>query len=904
VLQTIDTTSPSGPVDVIVRDGSTVRVRPVTIADEGALHAFLEGLSPDSRSFRFLSLGVDLRRAARDAARAEPPDRYGLVALGEDGTIVAHAMYVVDAPGRAEVAFAVADDLRGHGLGTVLLGLLAAEARRNGIERFVALVRADNRRMAGVFRDCGFPASIRARSGHLDVELPTSLTEEALAAFEDRSRVAATAAVRHFLEPASIAVVGASDRVGSVGAAVMTNLLTSFSGPLHPVNPRHDVVAGRPAYARVSDIPEGVELAVVAVPARAVAAVARDCGRAGVRGLLVLSAGFEQGPGGRRRRGELLRICRRYGMRLVGPNCLGVAATTPEHRLEATFARRSPLAGAIALSTQSGGVAIAAVEAGRGRGIGFSSVVSIGDRVDVSSNDMLRYWEQDPSTSVIGLYLESFGNPRHFARIARRVGRSKPILAVKSGRASAGARAAASHTAALVSGGDVPVDALFRQAGVIRVDTLRELLDASALLASQPLPAGRRVGILTNAGGPGIMCADACEAAGLLVPELGSAARRRLRRALRNGASAGNPVDLLGDATPEDYARAACALLAEDELDALIVLFVPLRITAPADVASALAGALREAPPRKPVLAAFMGEEGAPPALRNGGFALPCFEGPEDAALALARAARYADWRRRPAPEPVDLAPAPRTDDATALIAGALGSGGGWMSAGAVADLAACYGLPLVTVREAATAAEAGRVAAGLRGPVALKAVAPGLVHKTDAGGVRTGLAGAAAVRRAATTMRAEVAQAGFELSGYLVQPMVADGVEMHVGVTTDRHFGPLVAVAAGGTAAELVADVAVRLTPLEAGEAGAMIRSLSTFPLLDGYRGAPRLDAAALEDVVERIAALAEAHPEIAELDCNPVFVGTSGARIVDMRVRVEPSGPADSLPGTRPVP
>ena len=885
--------------DVVLRDGTTVHVRAVATGDEDALLAFLEALSPDSRAFRFMSLGVNLQAVARHSVDADGRGRVGLVAVGASGEIVAHAMYVRLDDDSAEVAFAVADALQGHGLGTVLLGLAADAASRAGIPRFVALVRVDNRRMIEVFRESGFPVSVRARSGTIEVELPTALGEEALAAFADRDRIAATAAVTRFVMPRAVALIGASDRPGSVGAAVLQNMRGSFAGPIHLVNRRRSRVGGAPAFRAVADLPTGIDLAVVAVPADSVAGVARDCAERGIRALLVLSAGFEDGDGAAERRAELLAICRRSGMRLIGPNCLGLVVTAEDHTLDATFARRSPPAGPVALSTQSGGVAIAAVEAARARGLGFSSVISIGDRLDLSTNDLLQFWESDAATGVIALYVESFGNPRNFARIARRVARTKPILAVKSGRAAAGARAAASHTAAMVASKDVSVDALFRQAGVIRTETLRELLDAAALLSQQPLPAGGRVGILTNAGGPAIMCADACEAAGLQVPPLGERTRRRLRRHLRRAAAVGNPVDLLGDAPPQHFRHAIEALGGEDAVDAVIAIFVPPFVTAPADVAAALAeGAAAMA--GKPLLAVFLTEEGPPAALRDAG--IPAFAFPEDAARALAHAVEHARWLARPQPAQLPVSPEPDRDRTASVLADALAEGGGWLDADRVRELAASYGLPTIEPTQVASAAEAVRVAAAMGAPVALKAVAPGLIHKSDAGGVAVGLRGSSAIRRAAARMRADLAASGFRLSAYLVQPMAAQGVEMHVGVTSDGLVGPLVACAAGGVTAELIDDISVRVAPLEAGDPAEMIRELSTFPMLDGYRGMPAADVGALEDVLRRVSALVADHPAIAELDCNPVMVGPHGAAIVDVRVRVAEAEAPPPLPGALP--
>jgi acetate---CoA ligase (ADP-forming) len=509
-------------------------------------------------------------------------------------------------------------------------------------------------------------------------------------------------------------------------------------------------------------------------------------------------------------------------------------------------------------------------------GLGLSSLVSVGNKADISSNDLLDYWEDDPDTAVVLLYLESFGNPRRFSRIARRVGRRKPIVAVKSGRSAAGARASSSPAGALLAASDVTVDALFRQAGVVRTDTLAELFDVARLLASQPHPRGRRVGIVTNAGGPGSLCADACEAAGLEVAELSVAPAERYRRAVE-------------------------ALLASGEVDAAIVVFVPPPLGEPAEVAGAIRAAVDAAGQTIPVLAVFMSAAGSPPELRAGGSAIPSYAFPEDAARALGRAAEYGSWRERPEGQVPDL-PDARRDEAAALLAAALAEGTTgesqprWLPPDEVASLLDCYGLPLAEWRLAGTPEEAGAAAAELGGPVALKAVAPRLLHKTEARGVLLGLSGAEQVQAAAREMAAAVAAAGHTVERFLVQRMVGEGVELLVGVVNDASFGPVVACGAGGTAVELLKDVAVRITPLTDRDAAEMVRSLATFPLLDGYRGAPKADVAALEELLLRVSALVEAHPEVAELDCNPVKVLPQGAVVVDARVRVE--APTPPLP------
>ena len=506
--------------DVVLRDGSTVHVRPVRADDKPQIREFLEALSPESIGFRFFG-APSLTWVTKWSLDVDYADRFALVAVSGDA-IIAHAAYIRTRGDRAEVAFLVADAWQGHGIATILLAHLASIAQLHGITTFTAEVLPHNHRMIDVFRESGFPVDMRSTPDAIAIELPTSLSDEAMERFEERERIAAVAAVRSFLEPKSVAVIGASRRRGTVGAEILRNLLTSeFEGVVYAVNPNADVVQSLPAYQSVSEIPGQVELAVVVVPAEHVVGVARDCAAAGVRALLVISAGFaEAGHEGVERQRELVEVCRGAGIRLIGPNCLGVLNTDEDVRLNATFAPHHAVPGPIGFLSQSGGLGIAIIEAAARLGLGLSSFVSVGNKADLSGNDFLQYWEQDPGTDVALLYLESFGNPRKFARVAPRVARTKPILAVKSGRSAAGARATSSHTGALLSASDVTVDALFEQAGVIRTDTLHELFDVASLLTKQPVPRGDRVAIVTNAGGPGIMCADACQANGVDVPEL------------------------------------------------------------------------------------------------------------------------------------------------------------------------------------------------------------------------------------------------------------------------------------------------------------------------------------------------------------------------------------------------
>lgn len=895
------TVPPGQSVDVALRDGSSVHIRPVAAEDRDAIRAFLESLSRESLGLRFFG-APSLDWVTDWSLDVDYADRYGLVATaGPDHAIVAHGAYVRAGADRAEVAFMVADALHGQGIATVMLAHLAAVAEQHAIAVFTAEVLPENHGMIGVFRDSGFPVKLEPLDGVITIEFPTSLSEEAVVRFEQREQTAAIAAVRSFLAPDVVAVIGASRRPLTVGAEILRNVITGgFTGSVHPVNRHGGTIQGHRAYRTISDVPEPVELAVIAVPAALVADVARDCGSAGVRALLVISGGFaETGVDGAARQRELLDICRGSGMRLIGPNCLGVLNTDPDVRLEATFAGHAPPPGRIGFLSQSGGLGIALIEAAGRLGLGLSTFVSVGNKADISGNDLLEYWENDPMTDVVLLYLESFGNPRRFARIARRVSASKPILAVKSGRSPAGARATSSHTGALISASDVTVDALFHQAGVIRADTIHELLDTASLLSAQPAPRGNRVAIVTNGGGPAIVCADACQANGLDVVELSGDVRRRLASFLAPEASIANPIDMIATASAADYRRAIEVLVKAGACDAIISLFVPPLVTTANDVAREIHAAAQDA--HGVTIASVFMDRDLPRAEATGdSVRVPRFDFPEDAVRALGHAAQYWQWRMRP-PGTVSQPEGCRPDEAAAIIARALAGGGGWLGPSDVASLLQCYGLPLIATRVVRGIGEAVTAAADLGGPVALKAFASGVLHKSDVGGVRLGLHGSEAVRTAAREIRKAVVGSGHRLEGFVVQRMAEPGVELLLGVVHDANFGPVVACGAGGTSAELLQDVAVRITPLSDLDAGDMLRSLRTYPLLSGYRGKAVCDIPAVEDALLRLSALVEAHPEIAELDANPLVARPDGAVIVDARVRIELAAPPPPMSSLR---
>ncbi|MGZ4298706.1 MAG: bifunctional acetate--CoA ligase family protein/GNAT family N-acetyltransferase [Solirubrobacteraceae bacterium] len=884
--------------DVVLRDGSTVHVRPVRPTDRDAMHSFLSEVSEDAIWFRFFSM-ADLGWATKWALNVDYRDRFGLVVeTGSPRRIIAHAAYVRIDPASAEVAFLVSDAWQGHGIATILLAHLAESAAANGVMTFVADVLPDNHKMIRVFRESGFAVDVHRTPDAIRVEFPTSLSPEAAARFYDRDRIASVAAVTGVLAPRSVVVVGASRRRGTVGGELLRNVAKAgFTGDLYAVNEHGGSIHGIEAHRSLADLPGPAELAVIVVPADRVVPAARESIAAGAHALVVISAGFaEVGGAGVDRQRELLELCRASGVRLVGPNCLGVLNTRPEVRLNATFVPHQATAGTIAFLSQSGGLGIAIIEAAARLGVGLSSFVSVGNKADLSSNDFLQYWEQDASTSVALLYLESFGNPRKFARVARRFCQTKPVVAVKSGRSAAGLRGTASHTGALLAASDITVDALFRQAGVIRTDTLAEMFDVAAFLSKQPVPAGHRVAIVTNAGGPGIVCADACQAAGVEVPEPSPALTAELAQHLPPAASVANPIDMIATASADDYRRTLTRLAESGEYDAIVAIFVPPLVTEARDVAAAIRSAAGDAHGCA-VAAVFMTAEGPPAELSADGLSVPGYQFPEEAARAAAHAARYGAWRSWPAGVAVTAEPE-AVGAGAALIGAELGAGEEWMSPAAVDELLRIHGVAQAPARVVGSVSAAVTAARDLGWPVALKAVARGLIHKRDAGAVATSLRTPAEVRRAARTMQASVTAAGFQVQGFVVQQMIPDGVELLVGMVQDASFGPVLACGAGGTNTELFKDVAVRITPVTDRDAAEMVRSLQLYPMLTGFRGSAPCDVAAVESVLIRVGAMVDAHPEIAELDCNPVIVRSDGAVVVDARVRLQEPAPARPVP------
>ncbi len=867
--------------DVILRDGTTLRLRAPSAEDEEALLGFFARLSSESLYLRFHAAVAVRKQLVEPFLEPDWNERGALVGtMAEDGAerIVAIASWArLRDLTTAEAAFAVEDSLQGRGVGTRLLEQLAVTAADSGVEEFVAEVMPENRAMLDVFEQAGFETRRRLERGTIEVRFAIASTETYRAEVAARDHVGVAASLRSFFAPSVVAVVGASPRRGSIGGELFRNLLAGdFAGAAYPVNRDGSPVAGVRAYQSVTEVPDAVDLAVICVPAPFVLASARCALESGVRALCVISAGFaEVGGEGLARQEELLALVRAHGGRLIGPNCLGISVAAC--RLNATFAPRSFPPGRIAFSSQSGALGLAFLEEAVARGLGLSSFFSIGNKADVSSNDLLEYWGEDDDTDLVLLYLESFGNPRKFARVARRVARRKPILALKSGGTRLGARAARSHTAAL-AGSEAAVDALFADAGVIRAGTLAELLDVAQLLSTQPLPLGRRIAIVTNAGGLGILCADASGAAGLDLPDLSPDLQERLRVVLPAEASVANPVDMLGSATAASYETVLPLLLEDPGIDAVIVIFVPPVAVSDADVGRALAR-VSSAPdrPEKPLLAVVMSAAGLPVELGEAARPVAVFEYPEAAARALRRAAERADWLRRPAGttvSPGDVDPVA----ANAVVARALADESDvWLDPTYTRALLGAYGLPLVDERLADNAGAAVRASQDLGFPVVVKTALPG-AHKTDTGGVALGLADEAAVRLA-----------GERIGGPLiVQPMVSGGIELLAGVIQDPVFGPLVAFGPGGVLAELIGGAQFRIAPLTDVDAEELVDSGKAGQLVAGFRGAPPADVHALTDLLHRLSNLAEDVPSLAELDLNPVIAHPHGCVVVDARARV----------------
>ena len=889
---TTDSTTPALPVpkaapaDVLLADGSVALVRTLERGDREALLTLHDTVGLDSLRLRFFSASRAAGHSYVDhlIQHLDEGSVLGL-ALWQDDELVglATAERLED---EAEVAFLVADRLHGHGVGTLLLEHLAALGRSAGIRRFTAEVLADNAPMLRVFVDAGFEVSRELDRGVVTVEMDTSVSEEALRAADTREAQAEAASLQALLRPARVAVVGARRDGSGVGAAVIDSIVQGgFLGDLVVIHPKAEEVGGVAAYPSFAKAPGPIDLVIVAVPPRSVTGCIKRAAVAGARAAVVITSGFaEIGPEGKLLQHELVRTARSLGIRVVGPNCLGLLDNQRDIRLSATFAGANPPPGGLAIASQSGGVGIVVTDLARRLGVGVAHFVSLGNKADVSGNDLLSAWADDDDVSAAALYLESFGNPAKFARIARRFAERKPLLAVVGGRSGSGVRAGISHTAAAATP-SVRVDALFAQAGVIGCRHAEELTETALLLGTQPLPAGPRLGILGNAGGLGVLAADTATRYGLEVPVLSDDLAEKIARHVTGTVGTRNPVDAGAGGGAAALGALTSALLKTDEVDALLVVLASTRTLDQAATVKALKKA-RSTHPGKPMVAVLLGGIAAPP--MHGITVLPSVE---SAVRSLAHAVQYAEWLRAPRTAPPTTDPdrlvAVRRWVATSLAA----HGPGWLDPDRISALLAPYGVtPSGVVARGPEAAAAAAAEVGF--PVAVKVADPAIVHKYERGLVRPGVATVSEVR----TVVEDFVLATEDLHvPVLVQPM-AHGTELAVGVIRDPGLGPLVMVAAGGTAVEILDDSTLLLAPVTAQDAARALRSLRIWPLLSGYRGAEAVDEKALVDLVVAIGRLAVDVPELVEADLNPVVATPQGVALVDIKMRLDHGAPVDA--------
>ncbi len=863
----------SPAADVLLADGTIAVIRSLGSGDREQLLALHEGVSQDTLRLRFFSPS---RAAGRKyVARLFEESNHASVALVAvlRGRIAALATAELLSEDRAEVAFLVSDQERGRGLGSLLLEHLAALCRENGVTRFEAEVLADNYGMLGVFRAAGFAVTRRSLGGEVAVELRTDVSPAALDAADRREWRSEARSLRPLLYPESLAVVG----VRRTAAGLMNALLEAiraggFVGPMYAVHPASDSVAGVPAHRSLAAIGEGLDLAVVVVPADEVLPVATEVAAAGVGAAIVVSTGFAGPHGlGAAAERELLRIARAHSVRLVGPDSQGVLSQGPERRLNATFARALPGPGGLAIASQSGGVGFTLLDLARDLGVGVHSFVSLGAKLDVSSNDLLAAWMDDEQVAAAALHLESFGNALKFARTARRFAERKPLLGVIGGRST---------------GSAMGVDALFTQAGVIPCRSAAEVAETAALLLGQPLPAGYRVGVATNAGGMGMLVADLADAEGLSVPELSGEGHALVREAVPGAVSIRNPVDLGADLSPADLESGVRSLLAAPGLDAVVVVLVPTSLADPAGLFDAIARARADSDRPVLLVASNAAEHGRPDGVT-------VYRTAEAAVGALARTMRYAAWRQVPAEDP-PAGPGVRAAFARTWATGRLAASGGsaeWLPASAVAELLEPYGIDHVGA-PARNADEASRVAAEIGFPVVVKVADPTILHKTDRGLVRVGLLTPAEVAAAVDAFRSEL---GSDSVDVRVQPVLT-GVEVACGVVRDAVFGPLVRIAAGGVATEIWKDEVYLVPPVTSADVGRALRGLRLWPLLEGYRGSTRVDVEALQSLLVGVGQLVVDVPQVSDLDLNPLLVAPDGVHCVDVKVRLEASDVLDA--------
>ena len=868
-------------LDVLLRDGGIAQLRPLTAPDREALTELNSRVSLRTRRLRYFSVSEQPGSWYVDQVLQSAEAHHALVGI-VDGSVVGLASFarLESQPETADLALLIDDDHQKQGLGALLLEHLAALARAQGIAVFTADVLLDNTRMVHLLRASGFQVTSHAERGVVELRINLMEQPELWDAVLRRDQVSETASLGPVLRPASIALVG-STREGSVASHINASLLRGgYTGRLDRL--------GRGS--RLVDLPEVPDLVVIAVPAAAVLPVARDAAVKGAKGLLVISAGFaESGPTGEERQSELLRVCRDHGMRLVGPNCLGIVNTDPAVNLNATFCDAQPRPGSMALISQSGAVGIAALRHAELRGAGLSLFVSTGNKADVSGNDLLTYLQDDERTNVIALYLESFGNARKFARLARRVGRSKPVVVVKAGRSAAGAAAGLSHTAAAATP-EVAIEALLYEAGVIRADDLDELFDIVSVLSTGRLPGGSHVAVIGNSGGPGVLAADACQAAGLILAELLPSTCERLTALLPEGASAHNPVDLLATVGVSQFVEALELVMSDPGVDSVVAIYTPLVRDGEEGYAQAMAQAQTKHP-SLPLVGVLPGLASAPAGLDG----VPFFEFPERAVAAIGRAATYAARRHTPEADAVPT-PTHAAETARAVLDGHTGSSP-WLTPTEANALLTAYGIPCARVIEVNDPQAAQAAADSLGYPVAVKASGPTVVHKADVGGLALGLTSALEVHQAYLELAVRL---GAAMTGALVQRMhtTTDGLELIAGLTVDPDVGPLLLVGAGGTFTDLLDDRIVRVPPISRAQAVEQLSTLRCAARFGGYRNLPSLDLDGTCDVLLALSALARDLPQVRELDLNPLLVGHVGVTALDVRVRIGPTLDHRELP------
>ena len=874
----------AGQSYALLADGTTMTIRPAGPGDYDRVKRLHQAMSPDNLYLRFFSMSrMAAEQEARRVTREADPGHGALLGLLGDDLAGVASYELIPGTGTAEVAFAVADGLHGRGIATLLLEHLVSLGDARGVRALTAEALPENNAMLRVFADAGLAVRRGTADGVIRLSMPipqrAALGEASayLDAVAGRERHAGAASLEPLLAPRSVAVASS----GPAGQRILRNIRDAgFAGELHAVTPGAAGSEGIPSAVSVAALPGPPDLVIVAVPAASVLDVVRECTQRGARSVVVTTQGLTPAQ-----EAGLLQASRRGGMRLVGPDSFGVAV--PGTGLNATSATHRPLPGRTGLAVQSGGLGAALLAQLSRLGMGTSSFVSVGGSLDVSATDLLMWWESDDTTELAVLYVESFGNPRRFARTARRVGARIPILTVHAGWSAPGQLAAFSHTAAAAAP-LITRQALFDQAGVIATTSFSELLDAAALMASQPVPAGGRVAIVGNGGGAGVLAADACAQAGLTVATPGRETRRRLRDVLPPGSAVGGPVDTTATLTAEAF-RAALDIAAREEgVQAVLALVVQ---NGSADLIPALTASRLPVPVAAVVLdqpesvRLLAGADGVP--------AVPAYASPDAAAWALARAARYGAWRSRPAGTVPDFSGV-RVADAAAIVDAFLARmpGGGWLSAEEADSLLRCFGIPMVEFRRAEDADAAVDAAAGFGGHVALKADVPGLLHKSQAGAVELGLHGAGEVRQAMDRLTGRF---GARLTGVLVEPMISGGIELIMGVVQEPVFGPVVVFGLGGIATDVLGDHVARLAPLTDADADDLIGSTRAASLLLGQAGQPAADIHALRDILLRVSQLADHLPEVAELDLNPVIARPDRVVAVDARIRVSSHHPAD---------